>query len=578
MEAGRERGPLSPSEELTLAMVREGAPDAEIAVRLGISTGEARRRVDQLALRLGAGDRATLRAMAAGEAAPGPEAVAPGTDAVDASASSPGRRGRFDVRAGAVLLVALLVSAIGLWWVSRGASDATEASPPAAVQSLTPIPSVSPGTASPTPWPTPFGALGVRNRPELFDLFDVSVLLRDQCAVCVPGSRAPTLGRVTRPGRGRDLGYVPLRMPAGLEERLIDAAADLRGWTVAASFCIEEEARQCREAAPDQRTALWLSEDGGVSWREVETFARQVRPLLIAAEGVLIEQYFSLRANVEPRPVYRWVRPGAAMEFGPEPGWLEPVGVAGDGRSLWRYTRAGDRALPELGGNLLRDAHDRPVLELPIPRDAVVLSVVPLPASGLCAEECLLVAWTTANGDGPFATVALPDGTSASALAPYPFAFERALPVVGSIVIGTGQAGVAPGEMLLPLPNEAGPSRSVAVANLASGELWRVGVLFAHTALDNRHVRLLAARRGPFLVAVPRADCVAVVDEPGGEPIACFAAGVLLGDADFEPETLTRPVRLARGEAWVKVSWPGWPGSADGAGWARFDEVRPAGQ
>jgi DNA-binding CsgD family transcriptional regulator len=63
---------VTPSEERLLTMLRDGRVDAEIAVRLGISTAEVKERIERLAAKLGASDRPALRGWALNEPA-GPE-------------------------------------------------------------------------------------------------------------------------------------------------------------------------------------------------------------------------------------------------------------------------------------------------------------------------------------------------------------------------------------------------------------------------------------------------------------------------------------------------------------------------
>ena len=65
MEGRRGRPPhpgdVTPAEERVLELVREGLPNAEIAIRLGISINTVRYHVSNLLAKSGASERAELR-------------------------------------------------------------------------------------------------------------------------------------------------------------------------------------------------------------------------------------------------------------------------------------------------------------------------------------------------------------------------------------------------------------------------------------------------------------------------------------------------------------------------------------
>ncbi|GAB4330708.1 MAG: hypothetical protein Kow0010_15720 [Dehalococcoidia bacterium] len=57
---------LSQSDRMLIDLLRQGAPDAEIAVRLGVSVPELRDRIDRTLARFDARDRAELVRIAEG--------------------------------------------------------------------------------------------------------------------------------------------------------------------------------------------------------------------------------------------------------------------------------------------------------------------------------------------------------------------------------------------------------------------------------------------------------------------------------------------------------------------------------
>jgi DNA-binding NarL/FixJ family response regulator len=71
MAAGH--GELTATEQLILELVRAGRPDAEIAVRAGLSTGEVKLRIDRICTKLAAKSRAELLQAATPQLAAFPE-------------------------------------------------------------------------------------------------------------------------------------------------------------------------------------------------------------------------------------------------------------------------------------------------------------------------------------------------------------------------------------------------------------------------------------------------------------------------------------------------------------------------
>jgi DNA-binding CsgD family transcriptional regulator len=140
---------LTDAEQRLLDAIRAGMPDAEIAVRLGISNAEVKARTERLAAKLGVEGRSAL--LEAGP--PRAQEVRP------ADKESPSRPGHL-TRAEPILLIAIIVlcAAAGVWWLTRDAND----SPAGRVS--TEIPMAAPTAGSPVP------RLTVINGREMYDL------------------------------------------------------------------------------------------------------------------------------------------------------------------------------------------------------------------------------------------------------------------------------------------------------------------------------------------------------------------------------------------------------------------------
>src|SRR6185437_2909816 len=104
-------GHLSEGDERLLELVRDGRVDAEIGVRLGLGTGEARERIAALAAKLGVNGNEGLRAWTPPEGLPAP------AERLDASVDGRGEHHRrhWGFAIGAVVVAATALVLAGAW-------------------------------------------------------------------------------------------------------------------------------------------------------------------------------------------------------------------------------------------------------------------------------------------------------------------------------------------------------------------------------------------------------------------------------------------------------------------------------
>jgi DNA-binding CsgD family transcriptional regulator len=165
---GEGHSPLTPTEQAIIESIRRGAPDAEIAARLGISILDVKRKVDVLKERYGVDDRAALGRVDTTAEFSGPLAsTVPsiGTGSTDAPADDSFRdhfTASDDVEApvhsrravlGALLAGGAAVTGVGAYFLLEGDNDAPPARPDPFATS-TPTPTNTP-RPSPTPRPPP---------------------------------------------------------------------------------------------------------------------------------------------------------------------------------------------------------------------------------------------------------------------------------------------------------------------------------------------------------------------------------------------------------------------------------------
>src|SRR6185312_4946916 len=139
-------GRLSESDERLLELVREGRVDAEIGVRLGLGTGEARERIAALAAKLAVNGKEGLRAWTPPEGLPAP------AERLDAPADGPAehhrRRRGFAIGGVVVAAAALLLAGA---WIGRTTAPGPATSTSTAIPAVHLVPvTTAPSVAVPT--------------------------------------------------------------------------------------------------------------------------------------------------------------------------------------------------------------------------------------------------------------------------------------------------------------------------------------------------------------------------------------------------------------------------------------------
>ena len=298
---------------MVLQLVREGRFDAEIAVRLGLSNEEVKRRIAAICTKLGVEDRASLR----GDVAAGFPATDERDDwspVIDATADplppevlvinapepvEPRTRGSF-AAALAGLLLALGVAAVAAW-IALGPEPTSEPQDPS-VLSITDDPgtiisSFIPDDAS-TQMAiyvepsiglliTPATLVGKGLRPFItdFDLF--ADTLAGTSGTPVPGARDPYISAplpeswelllvrgsskggpiaIERASHGEDRTIViETLFEAPTNGRILDVIALPSGQSLAAAVCFRCPSL-LGEISPDARIEYYRSDDGGETW------------------------------------------------------------------------------------------------------------------------------------------------------------------------------------------------------------------------------------------------------------------------------------------------------------------------
>lgn len=518
------RTPLTPSEQMVLAFVRDGLLDAEIAVRLGVTHGDVKARIAALLRKLDLAERAALRTWEPSAASSDQRAGPP----AHRDSPAPARPWPAWRAAGRPLLaaagVAALFAAAGAWLFAGGRTPAGESA-------------VTPAAVEPAPATRAFDS--VQSAPlstlrfvQDFDLREFSVLVETGCGGCAAGPDG--IVRVTRAGRGRPVidRLMPPREELGGPATSV--AFDRDGWLGAITVCTSAGGCTLADASPV--SATWLSEDGGVSWRKQGERAGVV--LAVAwSQGRLLVADSSLQSGAGPG--YRWLDGTAAVA--PYAG-ARPVGALEDGRLLWALAESGQLALGD--GSLVASPR--------FPGRATIVSVTP------AGEGRLYAVWQDLDAKPARALsgAILPDGTiervlsGAPAWTPVRIGEGLLLQTAGippAFVPGNWSGGIVSNPLVLDL--DALELRPVASA-------WTLAEEFR---LDRNIIR--AYRQGPFVrVRVSPGECLPVYErpDPASPQLRCFAPGVLVrGPTPLEdPQAWVEPTGT-----WIAISWPG------GTGW-----------
>lgn len=575
--------PLTSSEEALLALVRDRMVDAEIAVRLGLGIGEVQRRVEFLARKLGVADRAALRDVRGDVHVGGrPESRQEEGASVTPRRSSQRARilTRFAPLAGVSLLgVAVLALILQMHGGAQPSSTPDATLPPGAS-------SVSPGVeaaeAATTPPPLLLGGerarsvtVGADDGSGRFDLFDTSFLITTQCRAC-SGSDVHLM-RVTRPAGLPSAPYLEtITVPSvGEPSTALAVVSDRWGWRVALTVCVDVSPGDCSSFdGPNGLSALLLSQDGGVTWQEVGRYSGTMVPLFIGREGILTFRRYRAGEGPEFSAAYWFVTPHDSGVEMPARETFRPIGLLPDGSTAWADDGLDGRS--GYGAWVVYDSQGEVALRVPV--SGRFLSLLSL------TDNSVVVVLDT-GGDSFKAVVVTTDDKVDPITAAFDrFPFLQAVPFVsrqtGPYLISADQFGVDPARRFLPALDHPGPWTPVGILSALSGELYELRRFFAFDEFNLMAITVKGAREGPHIrVVAPRSgNCAPVYERPDPQsPVAaCFAAGVLLWDAGYDPATLLRHDMLQGSNVWVPVAWPGAPAALTRfEGWMLAPNLRP---
>ena len=239
--------PLTPTERLLLEWSREGALDAEVAVRLSTSVGDVKQRYERLLRRSGTASRDELRRWDPDNATESPAEALPGAP-LEASRS-------FRARIAAAALAIAIVAAAGAagWLLIGKSSTAPGALPPRLVVAPTPVATVAGVTVE------PLRSLAASDFPTGVMLYVVT-----GCPGC---ETAPSgLDRIWRDQDDVLHADTVFRAPAESGSRISGVAASVGATELAVSVVAEGPSGR---GLSDSLTLYYRSTDGGVSWAEV---------------------------------------------------------------------------------------------------------------------------------------------------------------------------------------------------------------------------------------------------------------------------------------------------------------------
>ncbi|MCC7365999.1 MAG: helix-turn-helix transcriptional regulator [Dehalococcoidia bacterium] len=252
---------LSPPERRVLANIREGLLDAEIAVRMGVATGEVKRHIESMLAKLRLSDRAALRDWDGSPPAVVPGAGA-GVDGAPGDVFEDAPRPRVS-RASVAGLVVAVAAVVGVLVVLATRGGGTDEPAPAAGEAVTPTPAATP-TPDPLAIPSAVGGVPVEELVELPVGEFPAALVVYLTPGCLPCTAGGALSRLTR-------------QPTGMQEEVLfrpesgslwAVRVDPGGWDIAAVVC---HAGPCTDSASGgpRSFVLHVSRDGGITWGEV---------------------------------------------------------------------------------------------------------------------------------------------------------------------------------------------------------------------------------------------------------------------------------------------------------------------
>ncbi len=504
---------LTPGEQHVLALIREGRLDAEIAVRLGVSVGDVKDRIQRILRKLDLHERRDLLDPSAERRVPAHEDEV----IIDATGGQPAPPARLawpslpaKVAAGAVLLASGVFAASWAWSLGEpAAGDARDSSPAA---QTTPVPGeatrdavIVDGPFAVTVTPTVLVVNGI-SAPEMKvterTTFPESLVLYVLNTGIAPDpGQGNGLFRVYRlAGKTYSERVFP---PPGWTAQIMSAAAAPDGSDIVVATCTRGTCLG-RGVDADSEATYYRSRDGGITWAVDFRLARGTGVYGVSHGRMLV-------AQAEPNATARWmvVEDGGPRELTPPTLNLRytplPPYLGSDGKVFWLT----DTAVLDEDGKFL--------FALPI---TGALSLTANPAGWV-------LSWAS-RGEAPNITFLVgPQGEMMRAFSSRGMVFPGAF--VSDIVgAGTANAGssAAIGSGLAGAPGQRLP----VIINLGVGTLEVLTDPFVEAPFRGQSNRVIAARFEAFVRVNTPGDCLNIREGPSVEApiLACVPDGVLL--------------------------------------------------
>jgi DNA-binding CsgD family transcriptional regulator len=529
---------LSPSEQMVIELVREGARDAEIAVRMSITIGDAKNRIAALVARLGLRERRDLVTWQPRPAAAGTGAAA----AWPASAVGPAPRRRWSGRlllgAAAVLGLPLLIAA---FFLLPRLFDGSTAGPDKATVEIAQLVVVPPAPgAVDTRGFKPIVVGEPASPSESYALIVLTTPIG-------PASGA-ALQRIYTDSGGQVHREMLLASTPG--STLLSAVAGGKG-DILATVCLG----RCAEDTPlgSGTTRMLRSFDGGVSWQVAGAAPGNYVAYALMQSGAVVSlpsddrySFWPLEGSVpsDGTPSLHFV--GQPFRFRDQridpsrPYALSPPPLAATAAGLlWGSS---DGTLITGQGSVVLDPH--------LGSNVRIWSALPTPD-----ESEFVVTWIATDPaagqyrSGPYTGVFDVDGHLIAGFASSGIEIAQVLSpgyAIGTAQVPTVWQGVdSKGEPIQTIP---------VLIDLAKGIAHPVLRALVDLTEGGAHSRIVSVERGPF-VRSASASCLPLFDRPqlSGRELECVPSGELLRVGE---------VRVHQDRNWLSVTTPagqfGW--------------------
>ena len=516
---------LTPGEQHVLALIREGRLDAEIAVRLGVSIGDVKDRIQRILRKLDLSERSDLRNPTAERRVPAPHAEV----IIDATGSTNAVPPRPDwpalmakVAAAAVLLGVATLAAAWAW--SLGEPAAGEAGDSSTRAQTTPVPGeatrdavILDGPFSVTVTPTVFAVNGIA-APQM-TVTERAIFPDDMVLFVLNTGIAPDPGQGTGLFRvyrleGKTYSDRIFPPPAGTAV-ILNAAATADGSDIVIAVCSRGSCLG-RNVDPDAVATYYRSRDGGTTWALDFMMARGT-----GVYGVSNGRYLVMRAEATTTARWLVVEDGRPRELTPPTLNLRYTPqrpyLGSDGKVVW------------LTDSAVLDEDGRFLFSLPV---TGMITLTPNPRGWV-------VSVVSSGGSPPLTFLVQSQGVVLHAFSTpgmlFPASFWDSALGAGtanagsSAAIGSGLAG-SPGQRLPVIINFG--------INFGSeGTLQVLTDPFVEPPFRGQSNQVIAARFEAFVRVNTPGDCLNIRERPSAEApvLACVPDGVLLSATGLGP-------------------------------------------